>query len=187
MTRTSWTKDLVVLLVVAAGVVVLPEACLCHKTPETAQDAGGTTSSTTHEPAVEAGPEAPQEPVLEWVHVKDLHSVEGLWGSKDAEEGWAELTSRQTAEGKGERWRYPYPWHLLLAPPGGYVLDCGIYPEPQDDGGSLIGWRVGWCEGGELSEGRRHARKVFFHRADAAAELLGIEILGLVKADFDRH
>ncbi len=180
----SWTKEMLVALTLIVGVSFLPGACRCPKTPEPASDAGVTTS----EPVLpEVGPDGPQESVFEWVHVKDLHSVEGLWGSKDAEEGWADLTSRTTVTEKGGQWRYPYPWHLVLAPPGGYVLDCGIFPEPQDNGGSYIGWRVGWCEGGDLPEGKRHAKKVFFTRADAAAELLGIEIIGLVKADFDRN
>ena len=176
-------------LVFLFGIYLVASVLLvrCHSTPESTQEAGSTLIVKEHPPDVvlDAEPDVPDKPV--WGPVINLNYVEGLWGSKDAEEGWAEFTSKATAKEKGERWKYPYPWHLLLHPPEApHTYDCGFHSKLMDDGYRL-GWRVAWCEGGDLEKGRRHAKRLLLHKREEAVEFVLIDINGIPTVELDRN
>jgi hypothetical protein len=179
----NFTKEMLVALALVMGISLI-QSCRCTRGSEPAPDAAVTTAPPETRGIVDGGEDALQEP--EWAPVLHLRYAEGLWGSKDAEEGWADVTSRETAIEKGEQWRYPYPYHLVLAPPGEYAYDCGFHEEPMDADG-FIGWRLAWCEGGTLPEGRRHASRVFFSKRETVVEFLRINLQGLAVVELDRN
>jgi hypothetical protein len=172
---------MLVALVLVVGVSLAQASCRCDKDPEPAPDADVPTSSTQGVLTTTSS----LEPT--WAPVHHLRYAEGLWGSKDAAEGWAEVSSRAEVTEKGGEWRYPYPWHLLLHPPDtSYTYDCGFHEELLDADG-FIGWRLAWCEGGTLNEGRRHARRVFFSKRETVVEFLRINLQGLAEVELDRN
>lgn len=180
----NFTKEMLVALVLVMGISLI-QSCRCDKGPEPPPDASVTTAPPETQGIVDGGEDALQEP--EWAPVLHLRYAEGLWGSKDAAEGWAEVTSKASTEEKGGKWRFPYPWHLLLHPPDtDYTYDCGFHEELMDADG-FIGWRLAWCEGGTLNEGRRHARRVFFSKRETVVEFLRINLQGLADVELDRN
>lgn len=179
----SMTKEMLVALALILGIIAIPASCRCGREP-------GPVPKPDPPPAVQdAAPEASAPTEKVWEPVTNLDTVEGSWGSKDNEEGWAEVSSRATAKENGDPWRYPYPWHLLLHPPETEVTyDCGFHEsleEPADAGAHS--WRVAWCEGGELEEGRRHAKRLVLRKREEAVEFLLIDINGLPTVELDRR
>lgn len=187
------TREMLVALVIVMGVGIRPVACRGSKGNE-ADDGGVTTSSAEEAPDVDPTAswgrlDAAPPPQLLWGPVLNLMDVEGSWGSQDDEnEGWAELTSKRATLERKEQWRYPYPWHLLLHPPkADFTYDCGVH-EGMEDAGGLLGWRVGWCEGGSFEKGRRHAVKIFFHEKETFDyQLILINLHEVTKVELERQ
>jgi len=191
----TYTKDMLVGLALILWIPSLQGACRCSKDGETAPDAGvpAPTASSSADPwddpwmqrDASTGPQdaspPPPRPVV------SLSAVEGLWGSKDGEEGWAEVTSKAKTEEDGGKWRFPYPWHLLAHPPGSEAtIDCGFHEQLMGDAG-LADWRVAYCEGGPLGEGQRHAKRLVLTTQEAAVELLTIDVEDVIHLTVDRN
>jgi len=159
--------------------------CTCPRPgPQPPPDAMVVVATTTALPDAQGGP---AEAGLLWKAVVSLDPLEGSWGSKTAEEGWAELSSRDKTLENGGKWEYPYPWHVLVHPPGQpSTYDCGVHELLMDDG-KTEPWRVAYCEGGDLPPGRRHAKRLVLMLADTDQGLLRIDVEGLAVVELDRN
>lgn len=177
------TGEMLVGLACVMGSASLLGVCNCPKSGPV--PAPSTAPSSTAPVTASSTPPPPPKPA--WKAATSLEPLEGSWGSKVAEEGWAELSSKKATIEKGGKWVYPYPWHLLVhEPEQPNTYDCGVHEELMDDG-QTEPWRVAYCEGGDLPPGRRHAERLILMLADTEQELLHIDVVGLATVELDRN
>lgn len=138
--------------------VALASCGSCDETPTTtgAPPLSATPSNTPPTPSTSASavPKA-------WAVVETLGSVEDRWGAPpDAEGAWGAI----------ERGTTPYPWRVTFAvSEEDPEYDCGVYEQLTDD------WRVAYCKGGTLGDGRR-ALRLTLHVKPNAPEQLRIQL-----------
>ena len=89
--------------------------------------------------------------------VETLGSVKDRWGvPPDTKGAWAYIDKGTT----------PYPWRVTFAV-NEYQpeFDCGVYEQLTE------GWRVAYCKGGTLGDGRRALRLTLHVKPDSPEQL----------------
>ena len=139
-----------------AGILLMGACDSCGETTSTVPDAAPplSASPSTAPPTPSTAPSAVP---TAWAVVETLGSVEGRWGVPvDSKGAWASI----------QKGKSPYPWRVTFAmSEEDSEYDCGAYEQLTDD------WRVAYCKGGNLGDGRRALRLTLHVKPDAPEQL----------------
>ena len=93
----------------------------------------------------------------------DLKEIETFWGEgREAKDTpGAEILGRENAKAEGREWGIPYPWRLYVKLKPNPEWDCGFFNTIEEGR-----WRVGYCLGGSLDPGERHARRIMLDKKE---------------------
>ena len=121
---------------------------------------------------------------IPWKPVENLHNIKGLWMAKDG--STAHFRERGEAKDSHEKHGSPYPWKVTVnLEEYKRPLECGFYSGAQADpkGGGM--WRVSYCLGASLLDGRgRHALRMVLNRYKGR---LSVQVGSLYYKEFDRR